>query len=133
MDQRYGGGAFADRAAHAFHRAGAHVADCEHAGHCRFEWGGRTPRGQACRRRTRQHKAVFVEFDATAFKPTRLGVRTHEQEHMSDRAFLFDTRLLVAPSYRGEAFHPIAVELRELRVRSLLDVRRGVDAVDQIA
>src|SRR5438034_8207001 len=133
MNQGYDGGTLADGAAHTLHRTGTHVSDGEYAGHRGLERGGHMPRSEACGRLTGQHKTVGVERDATTFQPTRFWIRAHKKEHMPDRPFLFDASFIVAPGHRGEACRRIAIKPRELGVRPLLDVRRGVDAVDQIA
>ena len=91
------------------------------------------PRGQACGRLTRQHEAMRVERHAAAFEPPGLRLRTHEKEHMAYRPFLLDASLVVAPGHGGKAPREIAVKLRQLRMRPQFDVRRGVDAVYQIA
>ena len=82
---------------------------------------------------TGPHKAMRVDRDATALQPAGLRIRADKKEHMTDRAFFFDTGSTVAPGHRRETFQWVAVKLRELGVRPQLDVGCGTDTVYQIA
>src|SRR6266540_2677269 len=124
---------FTDRTAHALHRARAHVADGEHAANARLERSGRVFCGGIGCRLAGEHEAMRVEHDATTFEPRRFGVRTDEDEYVTYRPLFLGIGAFVAPRNRSETVRQVAVKLRELRTRMDLDVRRSVDAIDQIA
>ena len=90
------------------------------------------PCGEAFRL-TGQHKPMRVEGHATPSEPLRLRARAHENEHMADRPFLLETSLLVASGHRAKALLEVTVELRQFGVRAQFDIRRGFNAVDQVA
>src|SRR5207302_7212465 len=132
MNLRDSGSAFADRAADTLHRTGAHIADCENAGHARLQRSGHVIRVVTGRLLTGPHKAMQVDRDATALQPAGLRIRADKKEHMTNRVFFFDTGSIVAPGHRRETFQWVPVKLGELGVRPQLDVRCGTDTVYQI-
>jgi hypothetical protein len=90
------------------------------------------PGGEAFRL-TGQHKPMRVEGHAAPSEPLRPRVRAHENEHMPDRPFFLETCLLVAPGHRVKALLEVTVKLCQFRVRAQLDIRRGINTVDQVA
>src|SRR5262245_55791905 len=83
VDERNRGGAFADRAADALHRARAHVADGEYARHRRLERSG-APRVRRARL-PRQHETVRIERDAAVLEPFGFRIGADEEKEMPDR------------------------------------------------
>ena len=131
VDRRHHLRALADRAADPLDRAGAHVADREHAGHGGFQRGDR-PAAIRFALRAGQHEAAAIERDAAAVEPAGRGIGADEQEQVADVEAMFFGRAGCA-SARARGGVLSAVEPDDLGLGHQLDVRRRLDALDQIA
>src|SRR4029077_13489444 len=93
--------ALADRAADAFDRARAHVADREHAGHGGFQRRHRTLAILAVAD-AGQHETGAVHPDAAAFEPAGRGIGPDEKKEIADIHRVLLRRKTAAPAHALE-------------------------------
>src|SRR3954463_2364824 len=95
VDLRHDGGALADRATDALHRARAHVADRENARHARLQRQRQILR--------RLDEAAVVDRHVAILQPLGARLGAEEEEHVADRAGLGVARAVGAPRDRLDA------------------------------
>src|SRR5258705_377325 len=113
VDLRHDGGALADRAADALHRARAHVADRENARHARLQ-----RQLQVLRRRD---EAAVVDRHVATLEPLGARLGAEEEEHVADPARLGLARVAGSPADRLDAGGLRAAQADELGARQELD------------
>src|SRR5665213_4317571 len=132
MQRRHHLGALADRAADPLDRTRAHVADREYAGHRRFQHRRCLPVTLAalC---AGHHKAAAIDHDAAAIEPAGGGIGADEQEQVADIEAVVVATETATPAQPPERAVIRALERDHPGVEHQHDVRRRLDAFDQIA
>jgi hypothetical protein len=96
--------------------------------------GARWPAGTGLRAgASRDDEAGLVELDLAFAEEGRLRFCADEEKQIAARATLPDTALAIAPRHELEPGLCTAFEPRQFLPGQQLDVRRGRDAVDQVA
>src|SRR5215471_5786639 len=132
VQRRHHLGALADRTADSLDRAGTDIADGKHAGHGGFELRARTTQVEV-RLGAGDDEARPIERDATTIEPAGGGIGADEQEEISDIGGAFLAGQPAAPADALERGIMPALQRRDFAVEQEIDVRRGLDAFDQIA
>src|SRR3984885_7205113 len=122
--------ALADRAADALDRPRTHIADRENAWHRRIE--------RRCGRRSavwraRDDKTGAIDLHAAALEPAGGRIGAHEQEKIAGIKPVFLGRKAAAPAHTFERTPLGALKSRNLGIEYQFNIRRRLDALDQIA
>src|SRR6516225_6608982 len=132
MQRRHHLRALADGAADTLDRTRAHVAYREHAGHRGLKRRNR-PAESEIRLRAGHDKAAAIERDAATVEPGGCGICADEQEDITDVEGLLLAGEAASPAHALERGVVRALESPDLGVEHQFDVRRRLDALDQIA
>src|ERR1700674_969335 len=133
MNLGHGGSPFADGAAHALYRAGAHVADREYTRDARLERGNGVSGNSLGYHLPGQHEAIRVDRRAATSEPFSFRVRTNEQEDVMYRPLFLGTAGAIAPRHGFESSLRVTVQLGQFGIEVQFDVGSRLDTLDQVA
>src|ERR1700676_5225412 len=121
----------ADRAADPLDRPRAHIANGENAGYRGFQRRRRLPVVPFVMH-AGHYKTGAVDGDAAAVEPAGGGIGADEQEQIVDVESAFFARKAAAPAHALKGATGRAFEADHLAVEHQLDIRRRLDALDQV-
>src|ERR1700674_4100942 len=129
MNLGHGGSPFADGAAHALYRAGAHVADREYTRDARLERGNGVSGNSLGYHLPGQHEAIRVDRRAATSEPFSFRVRTNEQEDVMYRPLFLGTAGAIAPRHGFESSLRVTVQLGQFGIEVQFDVGSRLDTL----